>query len=168
MKETWGVLAFEFFPFSPLLQCLSKILQLLLAPICCISPSKWVRTKCLYSDFDFRIEIFLFSTLPWSAIAIQWKPPQTMFCKGVHESFLIRHPSVYFCGQRHLETAHGLVVDRVYSRTILVVSHFDDSIKLLTGQRDIWLWHWMIFQFSVNSVSVFQAWGPEKHERTSC
>lgn len=52
-----------------------------------------------------------------------------MFCKGVYELFLFRHPSVYFCGQRHLEIVHNLFVDEVSSGTILVVSHFDDGTK---------------------------------------
>ncbi|RLW05346.1 hypothetical protein DV515_00005311 [Chloebia gouldiae] len=57
-------------------------------------------------------------------------------CTALLIAELKRHPSVYFCGQRHLETAHKLDVDKVSSGTILVVSHFDDGTKeLLTRAK---------------------------------
>lgn len=80
------------------------------------------------------------------------------FVKVLMSIFLLDILLCIFCDQRHLETQYKLVVDKFSSGTVLVVSHFDGSTKeLLTGQRDMWLWHWIICEFSVSSISIFQA-----------
>lgn len=168
MKRTRGVLALELVLFQLFSSVWERFYNLgLLLYVAYVHQNK-LEQNVFILIVSLRIDIFLFATLPWSATVIQWKPLQTMFWKGVNEYFLIIHPSIYFCGQRLLKTAHRLVVDKVSSGTVLVVSHFDGSTKeLLTGQRDIWLWHWIICECSISSVSIFQAWTPEKLERTS-